>query len=206
MLQPEENMIGAIQDIIVSYEARVSTIGAVIGTTYGVMQESKAALGRVNSQLRETLAGSASLRRKDFDNMVAEVEAGQEERHQEIGGLLTEFVLVQKVTASRLKDLLAGVQAGRQVDFKTTLSDIQDQQEGVQDRVIGRLRACQDQQDGFVAELHRLMASGRSITAKDFKAALRKSSAGGSAGKEEASDKSGKGESNEVRQYTQGGG
>ena len=177
MLPVEENMIGAIQDIVLSYEARISTIGAVIGNTYGVMQESRSALGRVNSQLRETLAGSASLRKKDFDSMVAEVEAAQEDRHQEIDCLLTEFVLVQKVTASRLKDLLTGVQVGRQVDFKATLSDIQVRQEGVQTRVVDRLRACQDEQEGFVAELHRLLTSGRSITVTDFKAALRRFSA-----------------------------
>jgi hypothetical protein len=206
MLQVEENLIGAVQDIVLSYEARISTIGAVIGNTYGVMQESKAALVRVNSQLRETLAGSASLRKKDFDNMVAEIEAGQDERHQEIGGLLAEFVLVQKETAYRLKDLLTGVQVGRQVDFKTALSDIQVQQEEVQKRVVDRLRACQDEQEGFVAELHRLLTSGRSMRVSDFKAALRSFSARSNACKEEDSGKSGKGESDKGRQYIQGGG
>jgi len=173
----KEEMTGVVQDIIVSYEARISIIGTLIDNTHRIMQESKAALGQINAQLRETLADSVSLRKKDYDSMIAEIESLQEERYREIKGLLNEFILVHKEMASRLKGLFDDARGGKAVDFRKALADIQARQDEAQNRVISQLSDSQQEQEAFMSELRKLLDNGGSVKARDFKAAISRSSA-----------------------------
>jgi len=174
MLQVDEKMVSVVQDIVVSYETQISTIGALVDNTYGILQESRAALGKVNSQLRETLANRASLRKKDYDSMIAEIEAQQEERHQEIKKVLSEFVLVHKEAASQLKELLAIAQSGKIVDFRAVISSIQSRQDVAQKKVISSLRANEEEQERVIAEVQKLLNGNGTTRVKDFKDALSK--------------------------------
>lgn len=167
-------MIGIVQDIVVSYEARISAVGALINHAYGIMHESKVALGKINSQLRETLADGASLRKKDYDTMMTETESHQEERHQEIKNLLNEFILVHQDTAAQLRRLLADAQAGKSIDFRKALAYIQAQQNLAQDKVIGRLNDSRQEQEEFMTEMQNLLDSQGSVKPKDFKAVISK--------------------------------
>ncbi len=173
-MKEEEKMVSVVQDIVVSYEARISAVGALIDHTYGIMQESKAALGRVNNHLRETLAVSASLRKKDYDNIMVEIELHQEERHQEIKNLLNEFILVHKDTAAQLRRLLADAQAGKSIDFRKALAHIQAWQNLAQDKVASRLNDNRQEQEEFMTELQNLLNSQGSVKPKEFKAVISK--------------------------------
>lgn len=172
--QLNEKLASIIQEIVVSYEARISTIGTLIDNTYGIMQESKAALGRVNSQLRETLANSASLRKKDYNKMVAEIESQQEERHRQVKNLLNEFILLHKETASQLKTLLADARTGKTVDFRTALTDIQARQDESQKKVMSQLESDRQEQEEFLAEMQRILNNSGTVKARDLKATIRK--------------------------------
>ena len=172
MLQMEEAKSNVAEDILVSYEKQISTIGILVNNTHGILQESKVALKTLSSQLRETLADSASLRKTDFDHMIAMLESQQEDRHREIMGLLNEFILVHKEAAYRLKGLLSDARSGRMVDFRATLAEIQARQSDAQQQVINQLRVTQDDQEGLKAELQKLLNNGRAVRPKELKAAL----------------------------------
>ena len=100
MLQVDEKMVRLVQDIVVSYETQISLLGLVIDSTYEILQESEVALAKVHNQLRKTLADSASLRKKDYDSMIAEIESRQEEGRLEIKRLLNEFILTHREAAT----------------------------------------------------------------------------------------------------------
>ena len=174
MLQVDEKMESLIQDIVVSYETQISLLGTVVDSIYKILQESEGALAEVHSQLRKTLADNASLRKKDYDSMIAEIESRQEEGRLEIKRLLNEFILVHREAATQLKELITDARSARVIDFRTAIAEIQTRQDEAQKKVISRLKANQDEQEEIIAEVHGLLNNGNPLKVKDLKAALGK--------------------------------
>ena len=174
MLQVDEKMESLIQDVVVSYEAQISLLGAVIDSTYEILQESEVALAEVHNQLRKTLADNASLRKKDYDSMIAEIESRQEEGRLEIKRLLNEFVLVHRKAATQLKELITDARSAGVIDFRTAIAEIQTRQDEAQKKVISRLKVNQDEQEEIIAEVHGLLNNGNPLKVKDLKAVLGK--------------------------------
>jgi len=174
MLQVDEKMVRLVQGVVVSYETQISLLVAVIDSTYGILQESEVALAEVHSQLRKTLADNASLRKKDYDSMIAEIESRQEEGRLEIKRLLNEFILVHRKAATQLKELIADARSAGVIDFRTAIAEIQTRQDEAQKKVISRLKANQDEQGEIIAEVHGLLNNSSPANVKDFKAVLGK--------------------------------
>jgi len=174
MLQVDEKLVKLVEDIVVSYETQISAVGNVIDNTHQMLRESKAALGQVNSRLRETLADNASLRKTDFDNMIAEVLSQQEERHQEVRRALSEFTQVHRESARKLKGLLVDAQSGRPPDFRPALNEIQARQDKAEKEVIRLLKNAQANHERILAEARRLLNNNHLLKVEDFKASLSK--------------------------------
>jgi len=174
MLQVDEKLVKLVEDIVVSYETQISAVGNVIDNTHQMLRESKAALGQVNSRLRETLADNASLRKTDFDNMIAEVLSQQEERHQEVRRALSEFTQVHRESARKLKGLLVDAQSGRPPDFRPALNEIQARQDKAEKEVIRLLKNAQANHESILAEARRLLNNNHLLKVEDFKASLSK--------------------------------
>lgn len=174
MLQVDEKLVKLVEDIVVSYETQISAVGNVIDNTHQMLRESKAALGQVNSRLRETLADNASLRKTDFDNMIAEILSQQEERHQEVRRALSEFTQVHRESARKLKGLLVDAQSGRPPDFRPALNEIQARQDKAEKEVIRLLKNAQANHERILAEARRLLNNNHLLKVEDFKASLSK--------------------------------
>jgi len=174
MLQVDEKMVSLVQDIVVSYETQISLLGPVIDSTYEILQESEGALAEVHSQLRKTLADNVSLRKKDYDSMIAEIESRQEEGRLEIKRLLNEFILVHRKAATQLKELIADARSARVIDFRTAIAEIQTRQDEAQEKVLKQLKSNQEEQEEIIAEVHGLLNNGNPVKVKDFKAVLGK--------------------------------
>ena len=129
-------------------------------------------VGKINHRLQKSLAGKASLRKKDFDSMISEIQSQQEERHRQLKGALNDFVFVHKKAAFQLKKLLVDAQSGRAVDFRTVINEIQSRQDEAKTKVIRQLKSNQDEQEELMAEALKLLDDGDSIKVKDFKATL----------------------------------
>jgi len=174
MLQVDEKMVRLVQEIVVSYETQISMLGTVIDSTYEILQESEVALTEVHNQLRKTLADNASLRKKDYDSMIAEIESRQEEGRLEIKRLLNEFILAHRKAAAQLRELIADAKSTRVIDFRTAIAEIQARQDEAQKKVISRLNANLDEQEEIIAEVYGLLNNGNPVKVKDLKAALGK--------------------------------
>jgi len=172
MLQVDEKMVSLVQDIVVSYETQISLLGMMIDSTYEILQESEVALVEVHNQLRKTLADNASLRKKDYDSMIAEIESRQEEGRLEIKRLLNEFILAHRKAATQLKELIADARSARVIDFRTAVAEIQTRQDEVQKKVLRQLKSNQYEQEELMAETLKLLGDGDSVKVKDFKATL----------------------------------
>ena len=172
MLQVNENILSLIQQILTSYETKISATGMLIDKTHELLQESEKSLEKVSGQLRETLADSVSLRKKDFDNIIGEMQSQRAERHREIKKALNEFIFVHKETASQLRELVTDNQPKNIADFKAALSDIQTRHDEKEEKVRRLLKDFYDEQEAIMAGVHRLLSNNKSVKVKDFKMVL----------------------------------
>lgn len=174
MLQVEQNMTSLIREVLVAYEDSISATGALIDSTYGILEDSNKELEKFNNQVRETLARKASLRKKDFDNFVAEIELRRRQRHQEIKAKLTEYVHLHGQAASQLRGLVDDPQSRKIVVLRVVLDEIKTQDDTAQKNLARLLEDFQNEQDEIIAEVHRLLNDSVTIKTKDFKAAIGK--------------------------------
>ncbi len=116
-------------DIIASYETRVKVVGAIIEDTHKVMDDFKEKRETMAKELQETLAKSESLRKTDFDRLMADVVSRQNERETEVRNMLETFRKEEEMVAEKLKNLLKKGEEIRIKDFKKMMADIKHEQE-----------------------------------------------------------------------------
>jgi nucleoid DNA-binding protein len=116
-------------DIIASYEARAKVVGGIVENTHKMMDGFKEKRGTMANELQEILAKCESLRKKDFDRMMADIVAKQNEREKEVRNMLEAFRKEEEAVAEGLKQLLKKGEEIRIKDFKKMMVGIRQEQE-----------------------------------------------------------------------------
>ncbi len=161
------------QEIVCSYESRITTVGAIINNTHQIIEDFKTKRMEMSNQLKETLANGESLRRKDFDNMMRDIFVYQDNREKEVRDLLNTFWGEQQEMAETIKNNLAEGEKVRKDDFRNTLQNIQVRQKEREDEVHLRLKEFQEEYKEMGSSLHSLLNKGEVIRIKDFKEMLK---------------------------------
>jgi len=164
-----EDMKRLAQEIVSSYESRISTVGIIINNTHQILEDFKTNRDETSNQLKETLAKEGSLRKKDFDNMMRDILSSQDEREKQVRDLLKDFLEEQKEIAQNLKKNLAEGEKVRINDFKKMLQDIQVKQKVRENEVSMVLKEFQKEHKEMAESLHSLLDKGEAIRIKDFK-------------------------------------
>ena len=182
-----EDMREIVDNIMSSYETRIQSIGSIFDTTQQLLenfQDSFFDTGRereeISAELRESLAKTKSLRRKDFDNMMQGVFPTQEEREKEVRNLLKSYLNEQKEMAhvlrenlAKFSDSLAKGEAQRVKEFQALIKEILAKQDERKNEVTSKLKEFQKQQQELAKRLKTLLAKGRELRIKDFKSMLK---------------------------------
>ena len=124
-----KNLKDLAKDIVASYDARVSLVGEIVGTTQQMVSDFRAKRERMSKELREVLARCESLRKKDFDRMMADIVAKQNEREEKVKKMLEDFRTEEEMVAEKLRNLLKKGEDIRMKDFKKMMLDIRTEQE-----------------------------------------------------------------------------
>ena len=164
-----EDMKRVAQDIVSSYQSRISTVATIVDNTHQILEDFKTKRNEMSSQLKETLAKKESLRKKDFDNMMKDVFFYQEEREKEVRDLLKTFFEEQKEIAQVIKKNLTEGEKVRIDEFKKILQDIQARQKARENEVTTRLKEFQKEYNEMAESLRSLLNKGEAIRIKDFK-------------------------------------
>ena len=164
-----KDMKRVAQQIVLSYESRISTVGMIIDDTHQLLEDFKTKRNEMSTKLKETLAKEGSLRKKDFDSMMEEILSHQEEREKEAKDFLKTFLEEQKEMAETIKKNLADGEKVRIDDFKKMLQDIQARQKVREDEVSMRLKEFQIEHKEMASSLRSLLNRGEAIRIKDFK-------------------------------------
>ena len=168
-----DDMKRIAQEIVSSYESRISTVGTIIDNTHQILGDFKIKRDEMSSQLKQTLANEESLRKKDFDNMMKDILVHQEDRENQARDLLKTFFEEQKEIAQVIKRNLAEGEKVRISDFKNSLKNIQARQNARENEVATTLKEFQTEYKEMAESLRSLLNKGEAIRIKDFKEMLK---------------------------------
>ena len=164
-----EDMRKVTEKIVSSYQARISTVAAIIDDAHQILEDFKTKRDEMSSQLKETLAKEEHLRKKDFDNTIEGIFSYQDEEEKQVRDLLKTFFEEQKEIAQTLKKNLMGGEKVKIDEFKKSLKDIQVRQKARENEVTVRLKEFQKEHKEMAEALRSLLNKGEAIHIKDFK-------------------------------------
>ena len=124
----QRNLKDLAGDIIASYETRVKVVGGIIDDTHKMIDDFKEKRETMAEELQEVLAKCESLRKKDFDRMMADIVSRQNERENQVKEMLENFRKEEETVAEKLKKLLTKGEEIRIKDFKKMMADIRQEQ------------------------------------------------------------------------------
>ena len=127
--EEKRNLDDLARDIVVSYDSRVKVVGEIIEDTHEMMNDFRGKREDMSKELREVLAKSESLRRKDFDRMMTDVVSKQNEREEQVKKMLADFRREEEMVAEKLRNLLKKGEGIRIKDFKEMMVEIKIEQD-----------------------------------------------------------------------------
>ncbi|MBA2124241.1 hypothetical protein B9J78_04825 [bacterium Unc6] len=169
-----EELKRVAQEIVSSYQSRISTVAMIIDSTHQLLEDFKNKKNEMSEHLKETLARGGSLRKKDFDNMMKDILYHQDEKERQVRNLLKTFFEEQKEIAQVIKrNLTEGEEKVRISDFKKMLEDIQARQKARESEVSVMLKEFQTEYREMAESLRSLLDKGEAIRIREFKAMLK---------------------------------
>ncbi|MFQ5901153.1 MAG: hypothetical protein ACE5IH_06320 [Thermodesulfobacteriota bacterium] len=165
-----EDIHGFIQGIIDTYEMRVKTIGQLMIEALGLVENYRREQEDMINRLKDNLARTECLRRKDFDTMMEKIKVFSKEREEDARDALKNFCSEGAKVVEILRDMFS---EGRAVSLK----DFIDMKAGIFAYHIGRekevtklLKELHREQEELNVALKRLLSKGGDIKIKDLKA------------------------------------
>lgn len=128
-MYPDSETNEMVEEIIKAYAARLEVVKGIVNNTHGLLAEFRIKRETISSQLREFLAKSESLRKKDFDGMMKKILTMQRQREDNVKGVLQVFQQEEEAIVERLRNLAGKGDAVRIKDFKRMLAKIKDEQQ-----------------------------------------------------------------------------
>lgn len=165
MKEEGERIRNMVTDVVGSYEHRISAVGEIIESSLAMLDQCHHVEQAVQSRLRETLSEVESLRKKDFDSLIAPILAYQGKREQDIKQLLHAFLKKQREIAGQLKRM---IQAEILFELPTVEKTIQSTIEEAKERLV-----CFQKEQSLIGEkMQYLFRKKEAITLNEFKKTL----------------------------------
>lgn len=175
-----------VEDVLVSYEARIESLSSMfeasqslIGNLPKSLLDDEQGKEKINTQLKDLLAKNSNLRKKDFDKMMHSVLSFQEERGEEVKGLVKKYLgeernvaLGLRKTLIEVKDALATGEIQKIKGVQLALKTLFAKQEKRKGEIVSRLKEFQSEQGEIPRRLTELLAKGEDLRIKDFKSML----------------------------------
>lgn len=164
-----EDMKKLTQEIVSSYENRVSTVTNIVSKTQQMLEEFKAERNRVNQELKEMFAREKCLRRKDFDHMMKDILSLQELRESQIKGYLDIFLDNQQKISKTMQNILIHDEQLDTTYLKRLIEENRDRQEINISQIKEEMQDFQKEYKEILKELYFLLEKGETIQIKEIK-------------------------------------
>lgn len=161
------------KDIVVSYEARIKVIRAVVEDTRKLLEEFRNRREKMSQELKEALSKHESLRKKDFDKMMGDIVLLQSKREENVKNMLADFENQEMQVLGGLKAMLQKGEKLRLKDFKKTLAKIREEQEvrqketpeKINEEVLRMRSEVQSLLENFKKEREKVASGWKEMTA-----------------------------------------
>ena len=165
-------MGSAVESVIDSYEAQVRTVAALMRQTVEVLRNLDCEQEEEVLELRDLLARAESLRRKDFDTLIAKIWARRREKKGEIGQTLESFLIEQQEMVTWLRKVVSNGYISLE-EFKLLSQNMLTRQKEQEGKMSRMLREFHMEQEELGTGLKKLLEKGEKVRIKDFKAMIR---------------------------------
>ena len=175
-----EDMRKLTEEIVSSYEERISSVGTIIDNTHRMLDEFRSQRNTMSVQLKDKLSHEETLRKKDFDAMMSDILASQEKREKEIRNLLKTYLEEQKAAAGIIRTNMKKHSAAKDKNeenvvgnFRTVLHDIQDSKQSREKEVYQLLNDFREEHKATAHAMRELLRKGEAIRVHDLKMMLK---------------------------------
>lgn len=165
-------MESAVESVIDSYEAQVRTVAALMRQTLEVLRNLDYEQEKDVLELRDLLARAESLRRKDFDTLIAKIWARRREKEGKIGETLESFLIEQQEMVVWLRKVVSDGYISLE-EFRLLSQNMLTRQKEREGKMSRMLRELHLEQEELGAGLKGLLEKGEKVRTKDFKAMIR---------------------------------
>ncbi len=156
---------------MVSYDARTKFVNEIVEDTHKMLDGFRGKREEMSDNLREVLAKSESLRKKDFNTIMRDILLTQQKREENVKKMLADFREEETRVAEQLRELLKRGEKIRLADFKKTLGRIREDQvvreanageqikaelARMQDEVHGMLETFKKEREGAASEWQKV--------------------------------------------------
>ncbi len=188
--RPDINLDAFFENIVTSYESRIQKIQTAFQSSENITESSHSLFDNVhhslndlkkerdtlNSRLCETLAKNGSLRKKDYNTLMAGILSALDEKEKEAESQFLIFIEDQKETVQSLKNSLLGIKDIRSQDASEKISIIKEQlaevsklQETRKETVIRTFLDFQQMHNRMKECLEHLLEKGDHLVIQDIK-------------------------------------
>ncbi len=143
-----------VEDIIAAHDTRVKIVGEIIGDTHQMMANFKTKREQMAIELQKLLARGESLRKKDFERMMADIIDTHAKREEEVREMLENFRNEEEMVAEKLRSLLKKGEEVRIRDFKKMMIEIK---QGQEKRIEAANESVTDQLQRMQEEVHTML-------------------------------------------------
>lgn len=157
-------------EIVESYEKRSKVIIELINEAARLVDEHSSEQDDILAALKETLARTEGLRKKDFDGLVESVLGRREEMKTKLKESLDALWAEEAEMVRRLRDIFT---KGRPEDFEFINCAHIPRMREREEAVVKLLMGLHIGQAELSAELRRLLSKGADLKIRDFKSAIK---------------------------------
>ena len=168
-MQAGEELRALANSIIDSYEVRVSTVNTLMAQANNILKGFQIELEEMIFLLRDNLAKSESLRKKDFEHMIKDIIECRMLREQEAEQSFKLFQEEEGEMIARLRDIILNGNSSSPNDIETIREDILKRQKMREKKIVKSLKCFQIEQEELRIALKKLLSKGENVKIRDFK-------------------------------------
>ncbi|MBU4176131.1 MAG: hypothetical protein KJ907_13605 [Actinobacteria bacterium] len=164
---------GLVEENINSYKAKVESITSFMEEAAGIVQRISAEQDELASTLRDMLAKSQCLRKKDFDDLYCPVKEKRRQDYEKVTGAIDVFRRGEYEMTTRWQSFISGEDGLTLSDFYSNKEEMLSEHECREEEVIRAIRNYHLQQEELLAGLRGLVGKGDNVRIADLRVILR---------------------------------
>ena len=168
-MEAGEELRALANSIIDSYEVRVNTVNTLMAQANNILKGFQIELEEMVVCLRNNLARSESLRKKDFEYMIKDVIERRRQREQEAEQSFKLFQEEEEEMIALLRDIIFSENSSSSDALEAIREDILKRQKMREKKIVKSLKSFQVEQEEMKVAIKRLLSKGDNVKIKEFK-------------------------------------